>query len=380
MRILPTNNSVDIYQHSNAQMKYLPEKSVKKLSKTMLYSNKLVYLAKGTERRPNNDTEDDKRSDPNSTYRIAQLKNYIFQKHNYRIPLSLIVDLELVNFPFKTDLKIVITLERNLNNLFESNKKVSTVPENSDAFIYIYDRSYVSYQELNLTKNVDLYFTGILRSEAALRQGVLPSLYQQLFEIATGAQNFTCTFKGAQRQFDWLEISAFYDKSYQHTTLQDSYDLELASKLIQTIKFENTTTTYSLTGKLSYDFDKDDDKNLLYKFFITKQCNGCSTAPLTQYKNIEIYQEIMVEDEYTTNSTDDRTWINMRRSKGYTDELEKINRDDSGLVVVIGFRDATAAKLRLRITGHSQGEYWYLLSKITIFLKRIKLKKSNVSK
>ena len=30
MRILPTNNSVDIYQYSNAQMKYLPEKSVRK--------------------------------------------------------------------------------------------------------------------------------------------------------------------------------------------------------------------------------------------------------------------------------------------------------------------------------------------------------------
>ena len=37
MRILPTNNSVDIYQYSNAQMKYLPEKSVKKLLKIMLY-------------------------------------------------------------------------------------------------------------------------------------------------------------------------------------------------------------------------------------------------------------------------------------------------------------------------------------------------------
>ena len=42
MRILPTNSSVDIYQYSNAQMKYLPEKSVKKLLKTMLYSNKAV--------------------------------------------------------------------------------------------------------------------------------------------------------------------------------------------------------------------------------------------------------------------------------------------------------------------------------------------------
>ena len=106
MRILPTNNSVDIYQYSNAQMKYLPEKSVKKLLKTMLYSNKQVYLAKGTERRPNNDTGDDKRSDPNLTYRLKELKNYIFQKDIYRIPLGLVVDLGLVNFSFKTDLKL----------------------------------------------------------------------------------------------------------------------------------------------------------------------------------------------------------------------------------------------------------------------------------
>ena len=42
MTILPTNNSVDNCHYSNAQMKYLPEKSVKKLLKTMLYSNKPV--------------------------------------------------------------------------------------------------------------------------------------------------------------------------------------------------------------------------------------------------------------------------------------------------------------------------------------------------
>ena len=36
MMILPTNNRVDICHYSNAQMKYLPEKSVKKLLKTML--------------------------------------------------------------------------------------------------------------------------------------------------------------------------------------------------------------------------------------------------------------------------------------------------------------------------------------------------------
>ena len=74
-------------------MKYLPEKSVRKLLETMLYSNKSVYLDKDVDRRPNNDDDDNKRRDLNLTYRIAQLKDYFFEKHVYRIPLSLIVDL-----------------------------------------------------------------------------------------------------------------------------------------------------------------------------------------------------------------------------------------------------------------------------------------------
>ena len=90
MRILLRNNSVGIYQYSNAQMKYLPEKSVKKLLKTMLYSNKPVYLTKDVNRRSYNDNSDTKRTLPNLTYRLAQLKDYIFEKHVYRIPLNLI--------------------------------------------------------------------------------------------------------------------------------------------------------------------------------------------------------------------------------------------------------------------------------------------------
>ena len=100
----------------------------------------------------------------------------------------MIVDLGLLNFSFKTDLRIIITLERSLNKLFESSKKETTIPENRDALINIYDRLFISHQKINLTKTVDLYFTAILRSETALRQGVLPAPYQHLFEIATGTQ------------------------------------------------------------------------------------------------------------------------------------------------------------------------------------------------
>ena len=175
MKILPTNNSADIYQYSNPQMKYLPEKLVKNFVETIFHSNKPVYLTKNVDRRSHNDDRDAKRTDPNLTYHLAQLKDYIFERYVYRIPSSLIFDLGLVNVSFKTNIKIILTLEKNMNKLFESNKTVTAIPDNPDALIQFYDRPYISYQEINLTKGTDLYFTGILRSETALRQGVLPS-------------------------------------------------------------------------------------------------------------------------------------------------------------------------------------------------------------
>ena len=44
------------------------------------------------------------------------------------------------------------------------------------------------------------------------------------------------------------------------------------------------------------------------------------------------------------------------------DKLEKINLDDSGIALTISLKEAAAKKLRFRITGFSQAEYWNLLS------------------
>ena len=110
-----------------------------------------------------------------------------------------------------------------------------------------------------------------------------------------------------------------------------------------------------------YDFEREDDKHLLHKMFVAHSCNGCTSAPLTQYKNNDIYREI-IEEKYFEDKSDERIDIYMRRSKGYTDEIEKINRDDSGIALTIKLKKAAAKKFRFRITGFSQAEYWYLLS------------------
>ena len=39
---------------------------------------------------------------------------------------------------------------------------------------------------------------------------------------------------------------------------------------------------------------------------VAHSCNGYSSAPLTQYKNNQIYQEMTEEDKFTDNERDDR--------------------------------------------------------------------------
>ena len=52
------------------------------------------------------------------------------------------MDLGLVNFSMKTDTKF--TLERNVNKLFESTKKLVAIPSEPDALILFHDRPYIA--------------------------------------------------------------------------------------------------------------------------------------------------------------------------------------------------------------------------------------------
>ena len=206
-----------------------------------------------------------------------------------------------------------------MNKLFEDNAKVATIPDDPDASIEFNDRPYIEYQEILITSTWETYLKTIQRSESALCMGVLPNPYQQTFEINAGSQTFAVDFLGASHQFDWLEISLVYDKSYQHETVYDSYDVELAAHLIESVIFQNASKAYMLTGKISYDINKKDEKYLSYKMFVAYQCNGCTFAPLTEYKNNEIYQNLTDEYEYRGQQKDNRIYIDMQRSKGNKD-------------------------------------------------------------
>ena len=360
LRILPTDKTIEIHDYAEGQLKYLPKDSIKKIRKPILYTNNVVHLPRNNDRRPNNADTEAARGDGNLVYRKNNFPTRYALEHEYRIPLGLITDLGLCNFPIQTDTRIAITLERNLNKLFEDLTKRAAIPTTDpDASIEFYDRPYIDYQEIILTPTWESYLKDILKDQQGVRMGVLPNPHQQTFEVAAGAQTVSVDFQGASRDINWLEISLLYDKSYSIETVYDSYGLELAARLIESIKFVNASKAYSLTGKLSYDINNKDEKYLMYKMFVAYVCNGATYAPLTEYKNNPVYQDMTDEYSYRSASKDDRIYIDMRRSKGNYDELEKITRDDSGLVIYIKLKEAAAKKMRLRVVGYSQGEYWY---------------------
>ena len=116
--------------------------------------------------------------------------------------------------------------------------------------------------------------------------------------------------------------------------------------------------------------------------FIAYNCDGCSAAPLTQYRNNEIYQEITKEADYFKDTSNEKLYIDMRRSKGYTDELEKLTRDDSDVNLTVKLKAATTKKLRLKVIAYSQAEYFYTTSsqgQIMTFKSYNVTKESNIA-
>ena len=82
---------------------------------------------------------------------------------------------------------------------------------------------------------------------------------------------------------------------------------------------------------------------MLYSQFIAWYYKGSSIAPLSDYVHNPVYQELLKLNDYFANA-DEKVFIDLRRGKGYTNEIEKINRDDGDLSITITLKAAATKK------------------------------------
>ena len=84
----------------------------------------------------------------------------------------------------------------------------------------------------------------------------------------------------------------------------------------------------------------------MYKNFVgwaTGQ--GCTVGQLKQYANNEIYKELIkYENYYSKTKSDEKLYIDIRRGRGFSNELERIVRNDSSLTLTITLQNAQLKK------------------------------------
>ena len=172
---------------------------------------------------------------------------------------------------------------------------------------------------------------------------------QKTYEIKKGSDSLSVEFLGANRQFDWIEISIVPNKSDKHTTIYDSYNREMAAQLIKSLRLINFSDLYSLTNEKKFHTDNLTQKHLLYKQFLAWSGNGSSVAPISDYIDNPIFQELPDEETYYSLKSDEKVYLDLRASSGYVREAEKLERNDSKINLQITLKDAADFNLRMRI-------------------------------
>ena len=89
--------------------------------------------------------------------------------------------------------------------------------------------------------------------------------------------------------------------------------------------------------------------------------------PLSDYVNNEAFQELSRLNKYFIEA-DKKLFLDLRRRKGYLEELEKLTWDDSDLTITINLKEAAKKKMRLRVNRYYQGKYLYTLSKDGLYM------------
>ena len=217
---------------------------------------------------------------------------------------------------------------------------------------------YIMYEQFQLDNNFKTYLERRMQSKQGIRTEIKPTPNQKSFELVSSTETHVVNFTGSNKQFYFFVISLLYNKSDQHRNIYNSYNAESAHTKMKSITLENASNISSTFNNVKFNTSDLHDKFLLHNQFMAWYCKGCSNAPLYDYANNPVFQESPTRSEYVT-SAHEKIFIDLRRGKGYTNEIENMNRDDSELTITIQFKVPAEKKMRLRATGYYQDDYLY---------------------
>ena len=125
--------------------------------------------------------------------------------------------------------------------------------------------------------------------------------------------------------------------------------------MIQNIKLFNISGAYSVTNTMKIDIRNGTQKHFLWTQYISWHCNGYTNAPDSDYINNPAFQDLLLENTYMSNISDERMYIDLRDSLGYTNEIVRPGRNDSKLKLTIEIKIRLTKKMALGFGATQMG-------------------------
>ena len=135
------------------------------------------------------------------------------------------------------------------------------------------------------------------------------------------------------------------------------------------IELSNISDAYSTTNMMKFDISNDTQQQLLWKQYVTWHFSSYTAAPISDYINNPVFQELLVESDYFGTKSNKKIYIDLQDSLRYRDDIEKSSKNDSKLNAIIELINPLAKKMRLRVWGYAYSEYLYMLTDGSLTLK-----------
>ena len=144
---------------------------------------------------------------------------------------------------------------------------------------------------------------------------------------------------------------------------------QCVARMIQNVELSNISDACNTTNTMKFDINNNTQKHLLWKWYIAWHCDGCTNTPVSDYIHNPVFQGLLPENTYMSNTSNERIYIDLRDGIGYTNEMERPSRNDSKLKLTIETKMPLTKKMRPRVWCYTNGEYLYMLHNRSLILK-----------
>ena len=267
------------------------------------------------------------RTDENLTYRITNFRAVQNTNHAYIVSLSLLDNFFSINDYTSVPVTVRMTLETDMKKLFETNA-VANVNSNVGGYI-ITTPPYLNVDYFSVSALYNNTFRKLYNSSKVYDFNMTEHYTKKIYTMSVGEQEVTCDFIGNPNQYNWLKITVQDRNNHVHASVYDSYGSDTASNSIEKITLSNYSVGEGYETKI-IDFTDYYDRYESYKNFIAYRCSGSSLLGPVQYKDSNLIKHQPNENIYVT-TTGYPVFIDLRKSKGYTNLEERADRSDEQL-------------------------------------------------